>query len=102
MIYNTEFYAFRFKRLKLCERFKSRQENLKAAKKKLRQSLFGTGEEQQTACLTAFDALSKTLRSLSDGKSDNALPLRITSVQVCGFLPGSVIYTMYVMYVCYV
>ena len=45
-------------------------------------SRIGTGEEQQSACLVAFDALSKTLRSLSDLKSHDALPLRITSVQV--------------------
>ena len=43
---------------------------------------FGTGEEQQTACLAAYEALAKTLRSLSDIKSQDALPLRITSVQV--------------------
>ena len=76
----TNFSTIRFKRVKRSER---QQENMKTAKKMLRQNLYGSGEERQTACLAAFDALSKTLRSLSDGKSDNALPLRITSVQVC-------------------
>ena len=63
------------------DRFKKPKQSDPTSGKKTT-SRMGTGEEQQSACLVAFDALSKILRSLSDLKSRDALPLRITSVQV--------------------
>ena len=64
----------------LC-RFKKPKQLEQLVKKKT-VSRIGTGEEQLQGCLTAFDGLSKVLRSLCDLKSRDALPLRITSVQV--------------------